>query len=75
MTVSYKKLWHRLVDNEMNKTELQKRSGITWAALSKLTKNESVNLDVLVKICHVFNCQIEDLVELVPTTNNEDKNA
>ncbi len=74
MRVSYRRLWHRLLDSGMNKSELQKRAGITWAALAKLTKNENVNTDVLIKICSVLDCQIGDIVEATHEVKDVAKN-
>ena len=65
MAISYKKLWHLLIDKEMNKTELQKKAGIIWAAMAKLSKGENVNTEVLIKICDALHCNLSDIVESV----------
>lgn len=64
MAISYKKLWHLLIDKEMNKTELQRKAGITWAAMSKLSKGENVNTEVLIKICDALQCELADIMEI-----------
>ena len=64
MVISYKKLWHLLIDKGMNKTELQHRTGITWAAMSKLSKGENVNTEVLIKICDALQCDLTDIMAL-----------
>ena len=61
MAVCYKKLWKLLIDKNMNKTELRNATGITTTALAKLGRNENVNTEVLVKICKVLDCNIEDI--------------
>ncbi|HAT82652.1 MAG TPA: Cro/Cl family transcriptional regulator [Eubacterium sp.] len=65
MAVSYNKLWKLLIDKNMTKTELIKKSGITTNAMAHLGKNEDVRLEVLVKICGVLGCTIDDIVEIV----------
>ena len=65
MAVCYKKLWKLLIDKNMNKTELRHATGITTTALAKLGRNENVNTEVLVKICKVLDCNIEDIMEIV----------
>ena len=65
MAVCYKKLWKLLIDKNMNKTELRNATGITTTALAKLGRNENVNTEVLVKICKVLDCNIEDIMEIV----------
>lgn len=65
MTISYNKLWKLLIDKNMTRTQLRISSGITSNALAKLGKNESVQLDVLVKVCEVLDCGLEDIVEIL----------
>ena len=67
MAVSYNKLWKLLIDNNMNKTQLRKKSGISTVALAKLGKNENVNTEVLVKICSVLHCNISDIMDVTET--------
>ena len=64
MAVIYKKLWKLLIDKNMTKTQLRLATGMTSNALAKLGKDESVQLDILVKICEVLNCDLDDIVEI-----------
>lgn len=66
MEVSYKKLWKMLIDKEMKKKDLQAASGISWASVTKLSKNENVSMEVLMKVCKAMNCDIGDIMELIP---------
>lgn len=66
MAVSYKKLWKILIDKDMKKKDLQAAAGISWASVTKLSKGETVRMDVLIKICKVLECDIGDIVELFP---------
>lgn len=63
MKVSYKKLFKLLIDKDMKKTEFAKKIGIGQNTLAKLSKNENVSMEVLIKICEGLNCKIEDVVE------------
>ena len=65
MAVSYKKLWILLIEKNMNKTDLRLKAGISTVALAKLGKNESVSVDVLVKICQALDCPLSDIMEIV----------
>lgn len=69
MSVSYKKLWKLLIDHNMNKSDLGKQAKMSPNTIAKLGKNESVSLDILVRICEVLNCDIGDIVEVVPGEN------
>ena len=66
MAVSYKKLWILLIERDMKKTDLRIKSGISTGALAKLGRNENVNTEVLAKICKALNCDISDIMEMVP---------
>ena len=66
MSVSYKKLWKLLIDHNMNKGELAKATKMSANTLAKLGKNETVSMDILVRICTVLKCDIGDIVEVVP---------
>ncbi|MBV1759456.1 MAG: helix-turn-helix transcriptional regulator [Dethiosulfatibacter sp.] len=65
MAVSYKKLWKILIDKDMKKTDLQKESGVSWSSITKLSKGETVSMDVLMKVCKSLNCDIGDIVEFI----------
>ena len=66
LEISYKKLWKILIDKDMKKKDLQAAAGISWASVTKLSKNETVSMDVLMKICKVLECNIGDIVDLIP---------
>ena len=70
MAVSYNKLWKLLIDKEMSRTQMRLKAGISTKALAKLGKNESVNIDILIKICATLDCDITDIMEIVSTANN-----
>ena len=65
MAVSYNKLWKILIDRKMSKTDLIKAAGITTNAMAKLGKNEDVRVEVLVKICGVLGCTMDDIMEII----------
>lgn len=67
MEVSYKKLWKILIDKDMKKKDLQAEAGISWASVTKLSKSENVSMEVLMKVCKTLNCDIGDIMELIPT--------
>ena len=58
MEVSYKKLWKILIDRDMKKKDLQAKAGISWASVTKLSKGETVSMEVLMKVCKTLNCDI-----------------
>ena len=68
--VSYKKLLKILIDKDMKKKDLQATAGISWASVTKLSKGETVSMEVLMKVCKTLNCDIGDIMELIPTEEN-----
>lgn len=66
MSVSYNKLWKLLIDHDMNKSDLGKVAKMSPNTIARLGKNETVSLDVLIRICHVLHCDIGDIVEVMP---------
>lgn len=65
MSVSYKKLWKLIIDKDMTNVEVRKAAGISPATFTKLKKNETVSLDILLRICKLLDCNIGDIVDVV----------
>ena len=66
MAVSYKKLWKLLIDKDIKKKDLCTIAGISPATVTKMGKNGHVTTEILLKICTALECQIEDILELLP---------
>lgn len=64
--VSYNKFRHLLLDKKIKKFQFQEKAGIGRSSLYKLLKDENVNVSVLVKVCDALECDITDIMELVP---------
>ena len=67
MAVSYNKLWKKLIDLEMSRTQLRLKAGISTRQLAKLGKNENVNTDVLVKVCQALDCNVNEIMDITDT--------
>ena len=66
MAVSYKKLWKLLIDRDMKKKDLCAAAGISSASITKMGRNGHVTTEILAKICTALECQIEDIMEVLP---------
>lgn len=64
MSVSYKKLWKRMIDLDLDAPTVQDMTKIAPSTFSKMRKNEYVSMDVLVRLCRELHCQISDIVEV-----------
>jgi DNA-binding Xre family transcriptional regulator len=73
MKISYKKLWKLLIDRDMSKGEFRKLTNISSSTSSKLNRGETVNTDVLLRICAALNCDTSDIMEVVSDEADTDK--
>lgn len=65
MRISYDKLWRVMKNNKMKKSELAAAAEISDYAMTKLNKEEPVSLEIIMRLCKVFHCDIGDLVEII----------
>ena len=68
MAVSYNKLWKKLIDLEMSRSELRIKAGISTRQLAKLGKNENVTTDVLVRVCQALDCNVAEIMDITDQT-------
>lgn len=71
MRISYNKLWHLMLDKDINKTDLKRATGISTASIAKLGKGENVTTDILVRICEALKCELNDIMELTHDDEHE----
>lgn len=65
MGISYKRLWKLLIDRDMMKKDLREACGLSTASMAKLSKNQNVNTNLLVRICLYLHCDISDICEII----------
>ena len=75
MAISYNRLWKRLIDLDLSKTDMMRRANISTNVLARLGKGAPVSMESMEKICKVLNCNIGDVMEFVPDNENEGKDA
>ena len=63
MGVSYKKLFHLLIEKELTTAQLQQKADISANIISKFKKNEYVSLETLEKVCKVLDCEISEILD------------
>ena len=69
--ISYKPLWKTLIEKNMKKMDLLQVANISRGTLSKLGKDEFVNLRVIDNICRELDCRIEDVIRYEPDRGGE----
>lgn len=65
LTMSYKPLWKMLVDKDMRKQDLRQAAKISATTMARLNSGDNVTTDVLLRICQVLECQIEEVCEVI----------
>ena len=65
MALSYNRMWKLLVDKKMSKADLRKAAVISPNTMTKLRRDEAVNLAILGRICDVLDCDIGDIMEYI----------
>ena len=71
MSISYKPLWKLLIDRDMKKKDLIALANISQSSVSKMGRGENVNTEILERICIALECEIGEIMEIVP--NKKDK--
>lgn len=71
MAVSYNKLWKLLIDKGMTKTEFRIKCDMATTTLAKLGKNETISMDIILRICKVLDCDVSDVMEVIKENKGE----
>lgn len=66
MSVSYKKLFHLLIDRGIQPVELTERAGFSANILTRLRREQYVSLESIEKICIALGCKVDDILEFIP---------
>lgn len=72
MAVTYKKLFHLLIDKNITNAQLSKKADISLNIITRLKRDEYVSLETVEKICKAINCNVDDILEFdFPNTKNQ----
>ena len=66
MHISYQPLWNTLKERGMRKEDLRLAAGLTTNMIANMGKGEHISMKTLLRICEALNCEITDVIELVP---------
>ena len=75
MAVSYNRMWKLLVDKKMSKADLRKAAEIAPNTMTKLRRDEPVNLSILARICQELNCDFGDIIEYIREPDSDKTSA
>ncbi|MBQ8418790.1 MAG: helix-turn-helix transcriptional regulator [Clostridia bacterium] len=66
MAVSYKRLFHLMIDKVMTNAELIEKGGFSANIITRLKRDKYVALDSIEKICYALDCGVDDILEFIP---------
>ena len=66
MAVTYKKLFHLLIDKGMTNAELMESAGFSANIITRIKRNNYISLDSIEKIYKTLNCGVDDILEFIP---------
>ncbi len=71
MAVSYKKLFHLLIDKGMTNAELMEKAGFSANIITRIKRDNYISLDTIEKICLTLDCGVDDILEFSKKENVE----
>lgn len=69
MSANYNKLWKLLIDKGMTKTDLRMKTGMSTSTLAKMSNNENVAMDIILRICEILECNVGDVMDATKKEN------
>ena len=66
MAVSYKKLFHMLIEKDMTTAQLQQKAGFSANIITRMKRNGYLSLETIENICRVMDCGVDDILEFIP---------
>lgn len=69
--MSYNKLWKLQIDKQIKKSDPRKNAKISFSSLATFTQDENVTTVVLSKICQELKCDVSDIMEFIPASEQK----
>ena len=70
MAVSYKKLFHMMIEEDMTNAQLMKKAGFSANIITRIKRGGYISLESIESICRVFDCKVDDILEFVDDDNS-----
>lgn len=71
MAVSYKKLFHLMIEKNVTNAQLQQQAGFSANIITRLKRNGYISLESIESICRVMNCKVDDILEFTSCESND----
>lgn len=63
MAVSYKRLFHLMIDRGLTNADLMEQAGFSANIITRLKRDNYLSLDTIEKICKTLDCGVDDILE------------
>lgn len=73
MAVTYKKLFHLMIDRGITNADLMESAGFSANIITRLKRGNYVSLDSIERICQALDCKVDDILEFMPLESKSDK--
>ena len=73
MAVSYKRLFHLMIDKGLTNAELIEKGGFSANIITRLKRDNYVALDSIEKICYALDCGVDDILEFIPDEKEQQR--
>lgn len=64
MQISYKPLWHTLLEKGMSKENLRINAQLTSNIIASMGKDQNISMATLLKICETLQCDLDGVIEI-----------
>lgn len=66
MAVSYKKLFHMMIERDISNAQLMKQAGFSANIITRMKRGGYISLESIESICRVMNCGVDEILEFIP---------
>jgi putative transcriptional regulator len=71
MAVSYKRLQHLMIEQDVSNAELMRRAQISANIITKIKTGQYMALDKVESICRAMNCGVDDILEFTESIQDD----
>ena len=71
MAVTYKKLFHMMIDKNITNAQLMTQANVSANIITRLKRDNYISMDSVEKICAVMECGVDDILDFI--SQNEQK--
>ncbi len=73
MAVSYKKLFHLMIEKEISNVQLQQKARVSANVITRMKRNQYISLESIESICSALNCNIDEILEFISVDEKKEQ--